>query len=139
MLKQWLYGIVGVIADVHSALLQLNNDYALELTDKQLHFLVIGLAGMVLFFLVDPLFRWLIRRGHAIIVSWAYTFTVILGLTFAIEIGQHITHTGNMEFADIVFGVVGFLLMFGVFAALRLFVLGILRLLRGNQAGREQN
>jgi glycopeptide antibiotics resistance protein len=42
-------------------------------------------------------------------------------ITFAIEIGQQITHTGNMEFADIMFGLVGFIAMFAVFAVLRIF------------------
>ena len=35
--------------------------------------------------------------------------TLIIVITFAIEIGQKVTNTGNMEFADIVFGVVGFI------------------------------
>lgn len=39
-------------------------------------------------------------------------FTLIIVITFAIEIGQKVTNTGNMEFADIVFGVVGFIVMF---------------------------
>ena len=40
-------------------------------------------------------------------------------ITFAIEIGQKITNTGNMEFADIMFGLVGFIAMFLVFLAVR--------------------
>lgn len=119
MLKQFLYWIVAVIARFHEEFLKLNNRFDLSLTDKQLHFLVIGLLGMGIFFVVHPIFRALARRGHEIVISWVYTFTVIVVITFAIEIGQKITHTGSMEFSDIVFGVVGFLLMFAVFAVIR--------------------
>lgn len=49
-------------------------------------------------------------------VAWIYVFTLIIVITFAIEIGQKVTNTGNMEFADIVFGVVGFIVMFFIFA-----------------------
>ncbi len=46
------------------------------------------------------------------VIAWIYVFTLIIVITFAIEIGQKVTNTGNMEFADIVFGVVGFIVMF---------------------------
>ena len=56
---------------------------------------------------------------------------MIIVLTFAIEIGQKVSHTGAMDFADIVFGVMGFVLMFAVFAAIRGIILGIIKLIRG--------
>jgi hypothetical protein len=49
-------------------------------------------------------------------------FTLMVVITFAIEIGQKITNTGTMEFADIVFGLGGFLAMFAVFEAVRLLI-----------------
>ena len=52
--------------------------------------------------------------------------TLIIVITFAIEIGQKVTGTGNMEFADIVMGVFGFIVMFLVFSVLR----GIYKLIR---------
>ena len=39
----------------------------------------------------------------------------IVVITFAIEIGQKISDSGTMDFADIVFGIAGFLLMFVIF------------------------
>ena len=60
------------------------------------------------------------------VIAWIYVFTVMIVLTFAIEIGQKITNTGNMEFADIMFGLVGFLAAFGVFSIIR----GIYHLIR---------
>lgn len=50
-------------------------------------------------------------------------------ITFAIEIGQKVTNTGNMKFADIMFGLAGFLVMFLVFAVMREIVHLILRYL----------
>ena len=50
----------------------------------------------------------------------------IIVITFAIEIGQKVTGTGNMEFADIVMGVFGFIVMFLVFSVVR----GIYKLIR---------
>ena len=78
---------------------------------------------------VYPLFKWLAKNNHVMVISWIYVFTLIIVITFAIEIGQKITGTGNMEFTDIMFGLVGFLLMFVVFALLRLLFHLILKLL----------
>ena len=51
-------------------------------------------------------------------------------LTFAIEIGQGITHTGTMDFDDIVFGLVGFMVMFLIFAAIRSIILAVVKLVK---------
>ena len=122
-MKNALYALVSLVASFHDRILTLNDSFPTVLSDKELHFLVVGIFGMLFFFAVHGLFRWLVRRGHLMAVSWIYVFTVILVLTFAIEIGQHITHTGVLEFADIVYGVVGFLIFFGIFAAARSLIL----------------
>jgi len=119
MLKTLLYKIVEWIARFHHYFLRLNDAYEYNFTDKELHFLVIGAIGMVCIFFIYPLFKWLAKNGHVMVIAWIYVFTLILVLTFAIEIGQKITDTGAMEFADIVFGVVGFIAMFLVFAVIR--------------------
>ncbi len=119
-MKEALYKIVGYIARIHEKILALNDRYEYNFSDKQLHFIVIGILGMGMIFVVHPFFKWLAKRGHVLIISWLYVFTLIIVLTFSIEIGQRVTRTGVMDFGDIVFGVGGFLLMFGVFAAFRL-------------------
>ena len=118
-MKEFLYKIVGWIADIHTYLLGLNDAYEYSFSDKQLHFLVIGVLGIAMIFVVHPIFKWLVKHNHVMVISWLYVFTVILVITFAIEIGQKVTGTGAMEFADIVFGVVGFLAMFLIFALIR--------------------
>ena len=119
MLKQLLYGIVGQTARIHEYILQLNDTFEYNFSDKALHFLVIGILGIALVFLLYPLFRFLARRHHEFAITWIYVFTLIVVITFAIEIGQQITGTGSMEFADIMFGIIGFILIFAVFAVIR--------------------
>ena len=61
-----------------------------------------------------------------IVVSLLYTLTLIVVLTFGIEVGQQVTGTGRMEFADIVYGVGGFLAAF----VLYLLVIGVVKWLK---------
>lgn len=113
-----LYEIIDIIYKIHNYIMSLNDQYEYAFTDKEMHFLVIGIIGMAMLFVIYPLFKAL-SKNHVLVIAWIYVFTLILVLTFAIEIGQKVSNTGSMEFADIVFGVVGFLAMFIVFAAVR--------------------
>ena len=118
-MKEFLYGIIGLIATLHSKIMGLNDAYEYNFTDKELHFLVIGVIGMMMIFVIYPIFKWLAKNDHIMTITWIYVFTLIIVLTFAIEIGQKVTNTGMMEFADIMFGLVGFLVMYLVFALCR--------------------
>ena len=104
----------------------MNDAYEYNFTDKELHFLVIGMMGMGFIFVVYPVFKWLAKHDHVMVIAWIYVLTLIIVITFAIEIGQKVTGTGNMEFADIVMGVFGFIVMFLVFSVVR----GIYKLIR---------
>ena len=133
MLKELLYQAVNWIATVHDKISQMNNQFEGTLSDKQLHFLVIGILGILLIFIIHPLFRHLSKTNHILVISWIYVFTLILVITFSIEIGQRLTGTGDMEFADIVSGIGGFICMFAVFALIRAAVIGIIHLIRRKQ------
>jgi glycopeptide antibiotics resistance protein len=137
-MKTFLYWIVEMIARAHSRLLKLNDAYEYNFSDKELHFLVIGVLGMLMIFVVHPIFKWLVKNDHIMVVSWIYVFTLIIVITFAIEIGQRVTDTGVMEFADIVFGVLGFISMFLVFSVIRGFYHLILRLIRRRRGDEEE-
>ena len=123
-MKQLLYKLVNGIARLHESILRLNDKSELFLTDKQLHFLVAGLAGMGLLLLIYPLFLALSKK-HVLAIAWIYVFTVMVVLSFAIEIGQGITNTGNMDLEDVISGLAGFMLLFFIFAFLRMIFLGI--------------
>ena len=129
-MKEFLYGIINLIARIHSRILTLNDSYEYNFTDKELHFLVIGILGMSFIFIIYPLFKWLAQHDHVMVVAWIYVFTLIIVITFAIEIGQKVSHTGNMEFSDIMFGVLGFIVMFFFFAIIREIYKAIARLIR---------
>lgn len=125
-MTELLYWGVKQVAKIHKYVMQLNNAYEMDLSDKQLHFLVIGLLGMAMIFVIYPLFKFLAKHDHEMVIAWIYVFTVVIVITFAIEIGQKVAGTGHMEFADIAYGILGFLVMFFVFSILR----GIYHLIR---------
>lgn len=98
-----LYYLVEKMAIIHDAIMTWNDSCENILSDKELHFIVIGIIGMALLLVIYPLFKAL-SKHHVLIIAWIYVFTVMVVVTFAIEIGQGITHTGNMEMEDIVSG-----------------------------------
>lgn len=118
-MKELLYEIVGVIAQIHTFIMNLNDEKGSSFTDKELHFLVIGILGIAMVFVLYPLFKFLANTGHTMVIVFFYVITVLVVITFAIEIGQGITGTGVMEFDDIVYGIGGFLAMFLVFIIIR--------------------
>ena len=124
-----LEALVVLIAKSHSYILSLNDAYEKNFTDKQLHFLVIGLIGLAMVLVIYPLFKAL-SQNHVLIIVFIYVFTLILVLTFAIEIGQWYSGSGTMDLGDVIFGIVGFLLMFVIFAVIREIILAIWRLIR---------
>ena len=93
-MSRFLYWIVELIARIHGYLLKLNDAYEYNFSDKELHFLIIGALGMAMIFVVHPVFKWLARHDHIMVISWIYVFTLIIVITFAIEIGQRVTNTG---------------------------------------------
>ena len=83
---------------------------------------------MGLLLVIYPLFLLLSKR-HVLTIAWIYVFTVMVMLSFAIEIGQGITDTGNMDLEDVISGLAGFMLLFIIFAVLRMIFIGIRNLL----------
>ena len=68
---------------------------------------------------------------HAPWMSDSKDTTTAYGKYFrAIEIGQGFSHTGTMDFDDIVFGICGFILLFAIFAVIRGIIRGILSLFK---------
>ncbi|MBQ1509111.1 MAG: hypothetical protein IIZ47_06775 [Erysipelotrichaceae bacterium] len=94
--------------------------------DKLMHLLVIGIIGFVMLAVIQPIVSYLVKRHRTVTITFFYVFTVIIVLVFAIEIGQRVTDTGGMEFADIAYGIIGFLLAFLVY----LILYGIVRLIK---------
>ena len=120
MFTKLMYWIVSQIAKIHDKLGVLNKSMKIPLNDKQLHFVIIGIIGLLMIFIVYPIFKKLAEKNHTMVIAWIYVFTLMIVLTFAIEIGQGYTHTGAVEMADVVYGLAGFLAMFAVFSVIRM-------------------
>ena len=111
-----------LMAQVHDMLMRINDGFELQLGDKDWHFIIMAIIAMVLFWMVHFVFKRL-AKWSITAVSFIYVFTVMTVFGFAIEIGQKITGTGKMDFADIVAGLYGVLMFFAVYSVYRLLIL----------------
>ena len=121
---------------MHEDIIGINDNGQYNLTDKQLHFWVIGLFGMALILVLQPIFKGLAENDLTLIITWIYVFTVVLVITFAIELGQWYTGSGIMESEDVFYGITGFLVMFVIYAIIRGTILTIRNMLRRNDRDR---
>ena len=110
-----IYFLIEIIAKFHNKFLSINDRFGVPLNDKQLHFLIIGAIGLGLIMVIQPIFNWLSKNDGVLFISFIYVFTVVLVITFAIEIGQGFAGTGDMDFYDIVSGVFGFFVFFAIY------------------------
>ncbi|MBR2674921.1 MAG: hypothetical protein IKE52_05645 [Mogibacterium sp.] len=122
------------VARLHESIIGINDDGQYNLSDKQLHFWVIGLFGMALILIIQPIFKGLAKNGFTLVITWIYVFTLVLVVTFAIEIGQWYTGTGVMESEDIAYGITGFLVLFVIYALIRATFLTIRNMLKKKEA-----
>lgn len=109
--------IVAITNELHDLIQKNSSGFDTQLDDKQLHFIVIAIIGMLIYFVVDRVFKAMSKYSISIL-SYIYTFTVLVVIVFAIELEQKITNSGNMEFADIVAGLWGFIVVFAVYIIL---------------------
>ncbi|MEH7009605.1 hypothetical protein V7087_02125 [Neobacillus niacini] len=131
--------IAEIVNIFHDIIMELTQALGLELTDKDLHFWVIGIIGIFTFCITHILFK-LISEWSITAISFLYTFTILIVFVFAIEIQQKITGRGNMEFADAMVGLYGFILFFLVFLVFKFifnFVAGKFSNRRGTKYRRE--
>lgn len=121
-----------IVAQIHESLMHLNDNFELYFGDKDMHFIVMAVLGMILFFMVHFVFKRL-AKWSITAISFIYVFTVMTVLGLAIEIGQKITGTGDMDFRDVVAGLYGVLAFFAVYTVYRLIVLLVRQLMRGRK------
>ena len=136
-MKEYLSLAVEWVARLHNFILSMNDAFETHFTDKELHFLVIGALGLLLILIVYPIFKALNRKNGILAITWIYVFTVLIVITFAIEIGQRVTGTGNMEFNDIVAGMAGFFALTALIIAAQL-IRALFRALFGKKKQRNR-
>lgn len=125
MFKAFLYKLVNLVYRVHQKILSINDKGGISLTDKQLHFIVIGLCGLVLLIVIYPIFKWLAKKNMVMSITWIYVFSILVAITLLIEIGQGITGTGDLDFKDIVAGLLGFIIISFIFVVIRQIIIMI--------------
>lgn len=111
MIKKITDFLIEIIYKAHTYLLSLNDAYESNFSDKQLHFLIIGILGLLMLLVLYPLFKWMAKKHLTVLIAWFYVFTVLIVITFAIEIAQWYSKTGTMDFKDIVAGLLGYIAM----------------------------
>ena len=135
-MSKYLNMLVAWVTRCHNMILSLNDSFEYNFSDKEMHFLVIGAIGLALILLIYPIFKLLANHNRVLAITWIYVLTVLVVLTFAIEIGQSITGTGTMDFDDVVAGMSGFFAVTAVIVALHLLlwmVKSLVRLVRGTR------
>ena len=110
-----IFFIVNLITKLHAKFLSLNDTYGLSLTDKQLHFIIIGVFGFCMLLVIQPIFSYISKHYGLLFISFSYVFTIVIVVSFAIEIGQAYTGSGTMDFYDIASGLLGFFVFFGIY------------------------
>jgi hypothetical protein len=118
-LKSALQLIIDVVNLIHDTLMNITGALGFTFTDKDLHFWVIGIIGIIMFILTQVFFK-ILSKWSITAISFIYTFTVLIVIVFAIEIQQKVTGSGNMEFADVVAGINGFIVIFLLYLLLKI-------------------
>lgn len=125
-MREGIRFIVEFVNNIHDILIVILNDLlGLQMTDKDMHFWIMGFIGIFTFACVYVISKWLSNFPFGIhLISFLYTLTFMFVLVFAIEIQQAITNRGNMEFIDAIIGLWGFIALFIVYVGIAvLFIL----------------
>lgn len=124
--------LMEMVNNIHDFLEVITDKLKWGFNDKQLHFIIIGVIGIIIFAITHALFKW-IAKYSITVISFIYTFTVLLVIVFGIEIGQKITKRGNMEFADVVAGVLGFIYIFIIYIIIRLIIYMVKQIIKNKK------
>ena len=111
LFNRLLHYVVDKVSRLHEYILNLNDVYQLSLNDKELHFIIFGLCGLVLLIILVPFIKWLVKKNLVTLIAWIFVFTILIVMTFMVEIGQKVTGTGNMDFKDMLAGIGGFVVI----------------------------
>ena len=118
-MTKFLRLLIAIINRIHDLIVDSAHGLGLRLTDKQLHFWLLGAIGIIIFIVCDALFKRLAKWSVSAI-TFIYTFTIMVVLVLAIEIGQKVTQAGNMEFEDVVAGLSGFIVFSLLYILIRI-------------------
>ncbi|TGB01663.1 hypothetical protein [Halobacillus salinus] len=107
-MKETIFLLSEFVDFWHDMLWELSDSLGWGLTDKELHFWIVGILGVIGLLVVDVIFHFLARYSITA-MSFLFSLAIVLVAVFALEIQQKIKGSGNMEFNDAVAGILGFL------------------------------
>lgn len=116
--------LIAIINRVHDEIVDSAHMLGLGLNDKQLHFWLLGIIGVIIFMVCDALFKRLAKWSISAI-TFIYTLTILIVSVLAIEIEQKVTQSGSMEFEDIVAGLSGFIVFSILYVLIRVLLKGL--------------
>lgn len=115
MLGKILNLLIRFINFFHDFFLSLNDNLGIGFSDKQLHFIFIGVIGLFLLIVIYPIFNWLAKNKSIMSITWIYVLTIMIVFTLAIEVGQKISGGGDMDSKDIAAGLLGYFIMSAIY------------------------
>jgi hypothetical protein len=118
VMTRFLKFLIAIINRAHDGIVDTVHMLGLGLTDKQLHFWLLGIIGVIIFIVCDVLFKRLAKWSVSAI-TFIYTMTILIVGVLAIEIEQKITQSGSMEFEDMVAGLSGFIVFSILYVLIR--------------------
>lgn len=128
-MKESIQGFIRFTYSAHEAILRLNDAFEAKLSDKELHFLVFGLAGTGVFLFSWALFHAL--RKHIGCSAWLFSLLAITILALSVEVGQGLSGNGAMDVCDMAWGVAGYAAFSAVAFLLVALLRGLVRIARG--------
>lgn len=118
-MTRFLKFLIAIINKMHDLIVNGAHTLGLGLTDKQLHFWLLGAIGISIFIILDAVFKQLAKWSVSVI-TFIYTFTILVVLVLSVEIEQKLTQAGSMEFEDIVAGLSGFIAFSLLYALIKM-------------------
>lgn len=130
-MKTLLSLIIKLFDLLHVFLISLLKENGIILTDKQMHFMILGIAFLFVFILIEYIFKQLAKLSVSVI-AFVYVFTVSVVVALAIEIGQYQNKSGQMDFYDVTWGLYGVIVFILVFVIIRWILIKLYKLFSRN-------
>lgn len=123
--------IINIFNYLHTQFADVFKLSSYDFTDKQLHFIILGVFFLFMFMFIEAIFKHLAKISVSII-SFIYVFTVGTVVALAIEIGQYQSGSGQMDFKDVTWGLYGLVIFIVVYVLVKAFIVWVYHFIRKN-------
>lgn len=131
-MKTLLNLIIKIFDLFHVYFIETFQSNGIVFTDKQQHFIILGVAFLFVFIFTELIFKRLAKLSVSII-AFIYVFTVSVVVALAIEIGQWKNSSGEMDFYDVTWGLYGVIAFIFAFVVIRFLIIRIYKLIFKNR------